>query len=81
MSRQYQTLGFRRLVRIDLLVNQCYGVGPGQRPNPSTFIWPLSKDTTAQVTFSGGAVRAAHLDRLAKHLELAKLALEAEKEE
>ena len=35
----------------------------------------------AQVTFSGGAVRAAHLDRLAKHLELAKLALEAEEEE
>lgn len=35
----------------------------------------------AQVTFSGGAVRAAHLDRLAKYLELAKLALEAEEEE
>lgn len=39
------------------------------------------EDKTAQVTFSGGAVRAAHLDRLAKYLELAKLALEAEEEE
>jgi hypothetical protein len=80
-SRQYQTLGFGKLVRIDRLVNQCYGVGPGQRPSPSTFIWPFSKDTIAQVKFSGGAVRAAHLDRLAKYLELAKLALEAEEKE
>ncbi len=55
-------------------------VGPGQRPNPSTFIWPLSKDVTAQVTFSGGDVRAAHLDMLAKYLDLAKGALEAEEE-
>ena len=41
----------------------------------------LSGAATAQVIFSGGAVRAAHLDRLAKYLELAKLALEAEEED
>jgi hypothetical protein len=56
-------------------------VPPGSRPNPSTFIWPLSKDITAQVTFSGGEVRAAHLERLAKYLELAKGALETAEEE
>jgi len=53
-------------------------VPPGQRPTPSTFIWPLSKDVTAQVTFTGGDVKAAHLDRLAKYLDLAKSALEEE---
>src|ERR1022692_2712990 len=41
----------------------------------------LSGAATAQVIFSGGAVRAAHLDRLAKYFELAKLALGAEEEE
>lgn len=52
-------------------------IGPGH----STYIWPLSRGVTAQVTFSGGDVRAAHLDMLAKYLDLAKGALEAEEEE
>jgi hypothetical protein len=56
--------------------------GPNvSRPTPNTFIWPLSKETTAQVTFTGGPVKAAHLDRLAKYLELAKGALESDEED
>jgi hypothetical protein len=51
------------------------------RPTENMFIWPLSKGITAQVSFSGGAVKAAHLELLAKYLDLAKLALEAEEEE
>lgn len=51
------------------------------RPNANTFIWPLSKGVTAQVTFSGGPVQSAHLERLAKYLDLAKLALAAEEDE
>ncbi len=43
-----------------------YRAGAVSVPTPCTFIWPLSKDATAQVTFSGGAVRAAHQDQLAK---------------
>ncbi len=50
------------------------------RPIPSTFIWPLAKDVTAQVTFSG-PVTPAHLETLAKYLELAKTAIEAEEEQ
>jgi hypothetical protein len=50
------------------------------RPSANTFIWPLSKGVTAQVTFAGGAVNAGHLELLAKYLELAKLALEAEED-
>ena len=31
MNRQYQALGFGKLVRIDRLVNQCYGSSPKLR--------------------------------------------------
>ena len=53
----------------------------GSRPTPSTFIWPLSKDVTAQVTFTGGDLKPSHLERLAKYLDLAKGALDAEEED
>ncbi|MGA9206899.1 MAG: hypothetical protein WB347_03795, partial [Terriglobales bacterium] len=54
---------------------------PVQRPTQNTFVVPLSKDMSAQVTFSGGAVKGSHMETLTKYLNLAKLALEAEEEE
>lgn len=45
-----------------------------------TFTWPLSRGVTAEVRFSGGEVQAAHLDTLAKYLELAKTAIDTEDE-
>jgi hypothetical protein len=46
------------------------------RTSPQIFTWPLSKGVTAEVRFSGGEVQPAHLDLLAKYLELAKSAIE-----
>lgn len=38
-----------------------------------SFSWPLSKDMTVEVRFSGtGSISAAHFERLRKYLELAK---------
>jgi hypothetical protein len=42
------------------------------------FTWPLSKGVTAEVRFTGGEVQTSHLELLAKYLELAKIAIEAD---
>jgi hypothetical protein len=41
----------------------------------------VSRDVTAEVKFTGGTLKAAHLEALAKYLELAKSAIETEDEE
>jgi hypothetical protein len=51
------------------------------RTAPKVFTWPLSKGVIAEVKFTGGEVQPAHLDLLAKYLELAKSAIETEDEE
>jgi hypothetical protein len=43
-----------------------------------SFSWPVSRDVTAEVKFSGGILKASHLEALAKYLELAKSAIETE---
>jgi len=58
--------------------SQRRGTPVGTRGQSRSFSWPVSKEVTAEVTFTGGNVNPAHIDRLAKYLELAKLALEEE---
>jgi hypothetical protein len=69
------------MVRIEDAMRARTSFHPQQRSVANTFVWPLSKDINAQVTFTGADVKAAHMDRLIKYLELAKLALEEEQSE
>jgi hypothetical protein len=50
-------------------------------PHSHSFSWPVSRDVTAEVKFTGGILKAAHLEALAKYLELAKSAIETEEDD
>lgn len=51
---------------------------PAKPTSAKVYSWPLSKDVTAEVRFSGGDVTPDQIDRLTKYLELAKSALESD---
>lgn len=50
------------------------------RPKVTVLSFPLSKTLTAEVRFTGDELQPAHIDRLVKHLELAKDAVGSDDE-
>ena len=42
------------------------------------FIWPLSKEVTAELRLTGTDITPSHIDKLSQYLELAKTALEGD---
>lgn len=48
---------------------------PGAQPKVLQFSWPLSRDVSAEVRFTGAEIRPFHLERLRSYLTLAKEAV------
>lgn len=57
--------------------NNTLGKNDQNAQKTRVFSWPLSKDVSAEVRLTGKAIEPAHLDILAKYIELAKVALKA----
>ncbi len=48
-----------------------------EKPGLRVFIWPLSREVSAEVRLTGQEIKSAHLERLRQYLELAKAAIES----